>query len=783
MKIPRMIDGREGVYLRFYAHSSPDPSRGDWQPLRDHLAATAAAAARAGSRIGIADLAGLAGWLHDLGKYDPDFQRRLEGASERVEHSTAGAWHVLRRMSFALQFRELIAHAIAGHHGGLPDRSGAGATLDNRVEAFAPTVLDPTWASEIQTERPAALFRFGPGCKSPNGLRFALLGRMIFSCLVDADYRDTEAYYDGLDGRRRDRHQPALAELLEGFVAAFDAHVAELAETKRSAGRFGAVDALRADILGAVLARVGDPPGLFSLTVPTGGGKTLASLGFALRHARAHGLDRIIYVCAYTSIIDQTADVFRKVLGDDAVLEHHSAIDDAREAAGAEKLRLAMEDWSAPVIVTTSVQFFESLFGDRPSACRKLHNIARSVVILDEAQTLPRPLFAPAVSTLEALAADWGCSLVLCTATQPALVRSAETAFHPAALPLAGRELAPDPADLAARLKRVRLVFAGPTTDDDLVAALAPEPQALVIVNSRGHALALYRAAEAAGLDGLVHLTTRQCAVDRRILLAEIRRRLKAGEPCRVIATSLVEAGVDLDFPRVWRAAAGLDQIAQAAGRCNREGARPVEASIVTVFEPDEHPGPKELKDLHDAAARAIRRIGGAADDLFAPAAMTEYFREVYWQLGDGLDKHGIVLGTLIPQGPKAGQRKNDSRLSVDSHQTNLAYRTVAEKFRMIESGMEPVIVPIDETSRKLVKDLDIADIPSGVLARRLQGYTVQVPPQARRILLDYGHVAYAAPKLRGEQFAVLRYGDLYEQSVGLLWEEPDYFEDEKMLM
>jgi len=765
-----MIDGREGVSLRFHAHSSPDPSRGDWQPLRDHLAGTASAAARAGARIGIADLAGLAGWLHDLGKYDPDFQRRLDGAKESVEHSIAGAWYVLRQMRFPPHFRELVAHAIAGHHAGLPDRNGAGATLDNRVGAFAPTVLDPAWVTEVQPEPPAALFSFAPGCGAPNGLRFALLGRMIFSCLVDADYRDTEAYYDGLDGRRRDRSQPALADLLPRFLAAFDAHVAALAATKRAEGRFGAIDALRAEILSIVLARAGDPAGPFTLTIPTGGGKTLASLGFALRHALAHGLDRIIYVCPYTSIIDQTADVFRKVLGDDAVLEHHSAIDDTREVAGAEKLRLAMEDWSAPVIVTTSVQFFESLFADRPSACRKLHNIARSVVILDEAQTLPRPLFAPAVSTLEALAADWGCSLVLCTATQPALVRSAETMTHPAALPLAGRELAPDPAGLAARLKRVRLVFAGPMTDDDLVGALAPEPQALVIVNSRGHALSLYRAAEAAGLDGLVHLTTRQCAVDRRILLAEIRARLKDGRPCRVIATSLVEAGVDLDFPRVWRAAAGLDQIAQAAGRCNREGRRAVETSVVTVFEPDEHPGPKELVDLHAAAARAIRRIGGSADDLFAPAAMTEYFREVYWQLGDGLDKHRIVLG---------GQ---DALLRASRTQTDLAYRTVAEKFRMIESGMEPVIVPIDERSRRLIEDLAIAKIPSGALARSLQGYTVQVPPMARRILLDRGHVAFAAPKLRGEQFAVLRYGDLYEQRFGLLFDDPDYMKSESAI-
>ena len=336
---------------------------------------------------------------------------------------------------------------------------------------------------------------------------------------------------------------------------------------------------LRAEILDHVRSRAGDPPGLFTLTVPTGGGKTLASLGFALDHAKAHGLDRIVYAIPFTSIIDQTAAIFRDVLGDDIVLEHHSAIEDEEpdaprecgSAKAADKLKLAMEDWAAPVVVTTNVQLFESLFAARTSRCRKLHNLAGAVIILDEAQTIPLPLLAPCVAALDELARNYRCTIVLCTATQPALDAKVQRrlATHPAGLPLAGRELAPDPARLVGEARARQAVHGGEMDDATLVAALARTDQGLVIVNSRTHALALYRAAHAAGLDGVVHLTTRQYAAHRREILEKVRQLLEASAPCRLIATSLVEAGVDLDFPRVWRAEAGP--------RPDRAGGRPLQ--------------------------------------------------------------------------------------------------------------------------------------------------------------------------------------------------------------
>ncbi|MBJ3777936.1 CRISPR-associated endonuclease Cas3'' [Acuticoccus mangrovi] len=743
----------------FYAHSTDRSDRTDWQTLQQHLEAVSEDAARRGEPLGIAPAARLAGLLHDLGKYTPAFQARLAGASERVDHSTAGAAVALGLAATGddRYVAELVAHAIAGHHAGLPDRIGQGA-LDDRLKMFDPTSLAPMWRDEIVPEAKGLMPTLDWGVGKESFLfRFALLGRMIFSCLVDADYRDTEAFYGTVPAARRE--QPPLAEHLPGFLEQLKKHLAALSGE-------GAVNCLRGEILQHVRERAVEAPGLFTLTVPTGGGKTLASLAFALDHANRHDLRRIIVAIPFTSVVDQTAALLRGILGAETVLEHHGAIEvEGRSSdadSGADKLRLAMEDWSAPVVVTTHVQLFESLFAARPSRCRKLHNIAGSVIVLDEAQTLPRHLLAPTVRMIDALAANWRTSVVLCTATQPAFDAERLTKGHPLALPLAGRELAPDPARLAREMKRVRLHFGGAMDDTALVGALGETGQGLVIVNSRGHALALYRAAVAAGLDGMVHLTTRQYAAHRRRILKDVRDRLDVGAPCRVVATSLVEAGVDLDFPRVWRAEAGLDQIAQAAGRCNREGRRPVEESIVTVFEAPNNPAPPEIKGLVGDLARMAHKH----DDLLSPDAITDYFGEVYWRLDSGIDRERIC-----------------DMFRADARGTNFAYRSAAEAYRMIESGMVPVIVPRETEAVAAVADLAIADVPSGLLARRLQAHLVQVPPKARIRLLANGHVAFIAPEMRGDQFAVLRTLSFYEEDIGLVWEDADYLEAESLLV
>jgi CRISPR-associated endonuclease/helicase Cas3 len=747
----------------YYAHSSSSADRSNWHRLSDHLQATARLAKQYGDLFGIGPAAHLAGLMHDLGKYTPQFQARLGGSGEQVDHSTAGAAIVAGLARGDDKFvAELIAYAIAGHHSGLADKHGASlSTLSERLRRFTPASLDHAWKQEICPETAGLLPAFTRNCaKDRLPFHFAFLGRMIFSCLVDADFKDTEAFYAQVEARQLDRNWPALPTILDSLRSSFDQHLNRL----RSADTM--VNRVRSDVLDHVRSHAREAPGFFTLTVPTGGGKTLASLGFALDHARAHGHRRIIYAIPFTAIIDQTAATFKKVLGDDVVLEHHSAIEEEFRGKGRErkdKLKLAMEDWAAAVVVTTNVQLFESLFANRPSRCRKLHNIAGSILILDEAQTLPLPLLAPAVWALKTLVDDYGCTIVLCTATQPALDARHFPIGHVLGLPLAGRELAPDPIGLAKRLVRVRIRDAGEVDDTALVEALEREEQGLVIVNTRGHALALYRAAREQGLEGLVHLTTRQYAAHRREILAEVTRRLKKQQPCRLIATSLIEAGIDLDFPKVWRAEAGLDQIAQAAGRCNREGRRGVEPSVVTIFSPPDHPPPPEIKGF----SGDMRRIFHQHDDLLSPAAIADFFGEVYWRVGkEGVDRKGIL---------------EDFRMSAGS--TDFAYRTVAEKFQMIESRMVPVIIPRAPEAKTALAKLTVDRIPSGAIARDLQPYTVQIPLRARSLLLAAGHVGFAEPMIRGEQFAVLRYDQLYDDEVGLLWEAPEYLSVENAII
>jgi CRISPR-associated endonuclease/helicase Cas3 len=526
---------------------------------------------------------------------------------------------------------------------------------------------------------------------------------------------------------------------------------------KRQAAEPSDLNTLRTDILREVRAKATESAGLFTLTVPTGGGKTLASLGFALDHAKERGLRRIIYAIPFTSIIDQSAAIFRDVLGDAYVLEHHSSIDETRHNSWEQrdKLRLAMEDWAAPVVVTTNVQFFESLFANRPSHCRKLHNLAKSVIILDEAQTLPLTLLRPCLAALDELAKHYGATIILCTATQPALDKSE---FKHGGLALKGRELAPDPTVLARRLKRVQISTGHTLDDDQLVAALMAHEQALVIVNSRKHALCLYQMAKQAGLRGIIHLTTRQHACHRRHILAEVRQTLKDEKPCRLIATSLIEAGVDVDFPRVWRAEAGLDQIAQAAGRCNREGKRSVEESVVTIFKAKNHKPPKEIEQL----ASAFHRVADRYDDLLSPQALNTYFGEVYWQKGrEQLDAKKIL-----------------NQFGLGRNQALFNYQTVARDFRMIESGLMPLIINDTEAVQNILDSLNNEKASPGKAARDLQPYVVQVPPKDVATLRGMGRVAFHRPDLWGDQFEVLTAPSLYTREMGLIWENADALEE-----
>lgn len=738
---------------RYYAHSGRKTDRSDWQELSEHLEATAALSAERAGIMGLRAAAALAGGLHDFGKYDPAFDRRLCGENVRVEHSTAGGAFLLAHASPLLRpVAEVLAYAILGHHAGLPDRRQTDGSLERRLEAFVDRV--PAGISDATTVDLAPAGGELRALMRPAAAAFDLSvsARMIFSCLVDADFRDTEAFYARLDGPTYDRNWPALAALLPDWRDRFDAHMASFSVDSD-------VDRLRADILNHVRGAAQMAPGLFTLTVPTGGGKTLASLGFALDHAARHGHRRIIYAIPYTSIIDQTAEIFRNLLGD-GVLEHHSAIEEERAGReDREKLRLAMEDWAAPLVVTTNVQLFESLFAARPSRCRKLHNIAGSVIVLDEAQTLPRELLLPVLRMLDTLCAHYGCSVVLCTATQPAFD---SRQLGPGGLALEGRELAPDSKMLAARLRRARIVQGGELDDAALLAGLAETPQGFVIVNSRAHALELFRGAQKAGLEGTIHLTTRQYPAHRRAIIAGITRRLTEGAPCRLIATSLIEAGVDLDFPKGWRAEAGLDSVVQAAGRVNRNGRRPVEDSTLTIFQAPDRPMPRQLAPL----AGMMHQVAAQHDDLLAPEAIRDWFETAYWRAG----------------AERLGQPMVD-RMLLSASGTDFPFRSTAEAFRMIETAMVPVIVPGNERALDWVAKLGLDAVPSGKIARALQPYVVQVPAKARALLIGNGRASFHAPLLRGDQFCVLDDLSLYHPDSGLWFEDAEYLSDEACLI
>jgi CRISPR-associated endonuclease/helicase Cas3 len=734
----------------WYAHSLPTSPKTNWQKLADHLIGTAALAQERGEKFGAGPATHIAGLLHDLGKYTPQFQKRLEGGPS-VDHATAGAREVTCLASGPENrlIAEIISHTIAGHHSGLPDSLGA-ASLAERLISKAP-MPDPAWREQIEAVGENLMpdfFRKGSR-RDRLPYQLAFFGRMVFSCLVDADFRDTEKFYNAAEGRTSQRDWATLPSIVDKFVERFDRHMAELCASARPTQ----VNALRQEILAHVRKKAASERGLFSLTVPTGGGKTLASLGFALDHAKRHGLQRIIYAIPFTSVIDQTANIFRAVLeepGDEFILEHHSGIEEqhTRSRESREKLKLAMEDWAAPLVVTTNVQLFESLHANRPSRCRRLHNLANSLIILDEAQTIPLPVLRPCLAAIDELARNYGASIVLCTATQPAVV---EPHFVGGLNLSPEHELAPSPDALHKKLRRVRLDHLGALDDDALVSELSQSAQGLIIVNSRAHALALYRKAREAGLEGAAHLTTRQYAAHRQLVLADVRESLKEGAPCRLIATSLVEAGVDLDFPRVWRAEAGLDQIAQAAGRCNREGKRNIEESVVAIFKSADYAPPREIAQL----AGDMARIREKHHDLLSPAAISEYFREVYWRKDQALDDYRAMDAWAVSAGKPIFE-----------------YARVGRDFRMIQSGLSPVIVALDERPKQALEALR-GGKPPGAVARALQPYIVQVPPRARELLVRYEHVNFVEGF--GDQFAVLTSKELYRRAEGLIWEDGEY--------
>lgn len=744
----------------YYAHSRETADYSSWQLLADHLHSVGEMAGAFGAVFGCRELATVLGRLHDLGKYSQRFDARLHGG-KRVDHSSAGAKIAMERWArdpHQQKFAKMLAFAIAGHHAGLANGSDEGrgrATLKDRLALeFGSDIpqLDEVWRREIDLPEALAFPKQMKNQQDVQGFSFAFLIRMLYSCLVDADYLDTRNFYQA---RENLPSAPSLNELQHTFTG----YLRQLAAVSGEQAA-APINRLRNRIQQEAKNKADLAPGLFTLFVPTGGGKTLTSMAFALDHACCHDMRRIIYVIPYTSIIEQNAQVFRNAfaaLGDAAVLEHHSAFDDSslKDTATRDKLHHAAENWDMPVVVTTAVQFFESLFADRASKCRKLHNIAGSVIILDEAQMIPSALLRPILAAINELALNYRCSVVLCTATQPA-IKETDDFYHGLRNV---RELADNPEELFQQLHRTTIRAVGTKTDADLQALLAENQQMLLILNNRRHVRALYD--EVRSLEGVYALTTLMCAAHRRKVLDQVRTRLHQGKPCRLIATSLVECGVDVSFPFLMREQAGLDSIAQAAGRCNREGKYDATASEVWVFGAEGWRSPPAL----DALAGATRAVLRKHADALSPEAMRAYFHEVYRHKGEELDKHRIL----------ETHRQAASTL-------DFAFQNIAHAFRMIDSGTIALLIAYDHFAEKQIEALRFAETIGARRMRALQPYLVQIPLKALNVLNDAGRIEFIQETRFGTQFPALIGLDLYDACAGFSWEQPDFLASDSLI-
>jgi CRISPR-associated endonuclease/helicase Cas3 len=707
----------------FYAHSAKgrsDRTRAGWELLRDHLSDVAERASSFAVPLDSADEARLAGWLHDLGKYSETFIRRLEGFERGLDHWSAGAWAALTRHRSVA-----AALAVQGHHIGLqsPD-SLRDLEAPERFERNHPRGLRLT-----ETDFPALLARLAAdGVEVPevktrlfqgSGLKASTMldVRMLFSALVDADFIETEAHFArGAGGRKVYRASgPSLRP--EEALALLLADVADLQARSRATPE---VTRLRNDLLQASLEAGDDPGRVFTLSAPTGTGKTLAMLAFGLRQALAHGRSRIVVAVPYLSIIEQTVKVYRELLapafGDHYVLEHHSlagtrGTEGDGQSAVDETARLLSENWDAPLVVTTSVQLLESLFANRPSACRKLHRLADSVILLDEVQTLPPQLAVPTLATLSHLAARYRSTVVFATATQPAFTHLDSKVRELAPTGWAPREIAGPSLGLYERARRFQAVWRleAPLPWPALADELADVGSALCIVNLKRHALALAAELQGRGVPGLFHLSTNLCPAHREQVLAGVRGRLDARQPCLLVSTQCVEAGVDVDFPAVYRALGPLDAIAQAAGRCNRNG-RIRGGGTVHVFRPVEESYPEKGYEQAATVTGSLFKVRGPEGmDLQSPELFDLYYRTLY-------DLTGIAAADQ-------GKAKNLSDAI-----KRLDFQETAELYRLIDQDAISVLVPYDpEAFEVLSEELREAGRPSREWIRSARRHAISL--------------------------------------------------------
>ena len=722
---------------KYYAHSLEGKPPSDWQPLEEHLQNVAKLAADFARPFGGDQWAYLAGLLHDFGKGSRAFQAYLRHVNDitddfgkfyvgKVDHSTAGAQSLYRLSN---QAGKLLAYCVAGHHSGLLNWvQDAGHGMRHRLAKTVPKVSHCC----IQ-DHPAIPVNLPLGKLAQNrfGFQLQFFVRMIFSSLVDADFLDTENFI-APDRTLKREVSLSIKDLSDRFRQNIDRLVGKTDSSMP-------VNQIRNEVLTDCLTAAEHPPGLFSLTVPTGGGKTLSSLAFALAHALKYDKHRIIYAIPFTSIIEQNARVFRNMLGEDAVLEHHSNFvpDDADWRS-----RLAAENWDMPVIVTTNVQFFDSFFSNKTSKCRKLHNVANSVVIFDEVQAIPVGQLSPCLEVLRELTTNYGVTAVLCTATQPAFDYSPEFTSGLSDV----REIATDVPSLFSKLKRTEENYIGECSIETIAQKLRLERQVLCVVNTRKQALKLFKGIKDA--EDAFHLSALMYPAHRSRKLEEIRDRLSPlnNLPCRVVSTQLIEAGVDIDFPVVFRSMAGMDSIAQAAGRCNREGR--LKRGEVYVFKSAEETDTVFFRQTAQSSERLLNKFKGK---LLEPSCIRAYFKDYYWLNQQHMDEDHVYS------------------VCCAGYAGEIQFEEIA-RFRMIKNAQQPIVIAVEDEALDLINQLKY--VPGGGMPlRKLQQYSVQVYPEQFNSLRSWLEQPY--PDTYPGVY-ILRSNEIYSEETGLLCEPPE---------
>ncbi len=694
---------------RFIAHSQNQ--LGVSQPLAEHLHNVAGLAAQFASFYGAEKLGYYLGLWHDLGKYHADVQKYLNNpASKRGPgHKTAGA-------VFALKFLEILAFPIIGHHGGIPGKTALQQRIKDALEDCSAKEAIAAAEKDLPAVYPDAPLKL-PKHISESWTSLEFFIRMLFSALVDGDFLDTEAHF-AFDKHQKRRNKQDIRKLWDVFKNNYPPAGAESSK----------INQLRLEMYRACTAAAEKNQGIFKLTMPTGGGKTLAGMGFALKHAVRHNLRRVIVAIPYTGIIEQNADVYRGIFGSDAVLEHHSAVADNLGTDNSDEetqtfLQLAAENWDAPIIVTTAVQLFESLFHHKPSRCRKLHNIANSVIILDEVQTLPVEVLTPILDVLQELVNYYGVTVVLSTATQPALTGG------PYLKGLSNvQEIIPQPAKYFNMLKRVEYVLpAGrQLTWAQVAAEMRSHRQCLTVVNTKKDAVDLLQ--QLNDPDAL-HLSTLLCGAHRRSVLSEVKERLSKGKPCRLVSTQVIEAGVDVDFPVVMRAVGPLDRIVQAAGRCNREGrltaadGTPMPGKVI-IFDPADGGLPSGA--YRAGTTRTKTMLNSQAADLHNPQIYEEYFQSFY-------------------------QLVETDVYEIQEQRKKLEFSAAAERFRLIADNTVPVVVRWKQCSGiidELIADIESQRAVTRAQMRRLQPFLVNIYQNQLPRLLSENFLVELVPGL-----------------------------------